>query len=236
MTIMGMLANALARFISYIPNIIAAAVILVIGFAIAKGLEKLTHRGLAALARRRSAQRLVENEASLQRMPHAGGRFVFWVLGLVTIGVAVDALNLPWLNRGMGRVLAYVPHVIAAGLILAAGYFGGNFVSRQIAAREGAQSLLGRLVRGAIFLFAGFMALNELGIASAIVTTAFVIVLGALAVAGALSFGIGNRELAGRITRDWYEQRRAPYRRYEEPTVARTREEIEEQERRNPTH
>jgi quinol-cytochrome oxidoreductase complex cytochrome b subunit len=180
---------------------------------------------------------LVENQATLDRMPHAGGRFVFWVLGLITIGVAVEALNLPWLDRGVGRVVAYVPHVIAAAFILAAGYFGGNFIYRQIAAGEGTQALLGRLVRGAIFLFAGFMALHELGIATAIVTTAFVIVLGALAVAGALSFGLGTRELAGRISRDWYEQRRPTYRRYD-PTTTRTREqdEIEGQERRNPTH
>lgn len=234
MTIMGMLANALGRFISYIPNLVAAAVILVVGFLIAKGLEKLTRRGLAALARRRAAHRFVDNETSLERMPHAGGRFVFWVLGLITIGVAVDALNLPWLTYGVGRVLAYVPRVVAAGLILAAGYLGGNFLYRQIAAREGTQALLGRLVRAAIFLFAGFMALHELGIATAIVTTAFVIVLGAIAIAGALSFGLGNRELAGRITRDWYEQRRPTFRPYE-PTT-RTREELEEQERRNPTH
>src|SRR5215471_10255552 len=165
MTITGMLSNALGRFISYIPNLVAAAVILVVGFVIAKALEKLTRRGLAALSRRRGAHRFVENEASLARMPQAGGRFVFWVLGLITIGVAVDALNLPWLTYGVGRVIAYVPRVIAAGLILAAGYLGGNFLYRQIAAREGSQSLLGRLVRGAIFLFAGFMALHELGIA-----------------------------------------------------------------------
>ncbi|HEY7374413.1 MAG TPA: hypothetical protein VIF57_19775 [Polyangia bacterium] len=231
MTIMGMLANALGRLIAYIPNIIAAAVVLVIGFAIAKLFEKLTHRGLAALARRRGARQLVDKESSLERMPHAGGRFAFWVLGLITIGVAVEALNLPWLTYGVGRVIAYVPRVIAAGLILAAGYFGGNFLYRQIAAREGAQSLLGRLVRAAVYLFAGFMALHELGIATAIVTTAFVIVLGAIAVAGALSFGLGNRELAGRITRDWYEQRRPTYRRFEPTTTSR-----EEEERRNPTH
>ena len=232
MTIMGMLANALGKLIAYIPNIIAAAVVLVVGFAIAKLLEKLTHRGLAALARRRGARQLVENEGSLERMPRTGGRFVFWVLGLITIGVAVEALNLPWLNSGVGRVVAYVPRVIAAGLVLAAGYYGGNFLYRRIAAREGTQSLLGRLVRGAVYLFAGFMALQELGIATAIVTTAFVIVLGAIAVAGALSFGLGNRELAGRITRDWYERRPPAYRHFEPPATTSR----EEEERRNPTH
>jgi hypothetical protein len=54
-----------------------------------------------------------------------------------------------------------------------------------------------------------FMALQELGIATDIVTTAFAILFGAVALALALSFGLGNRELAGEVTRQWYERYRA---------------------------
>ena len=52
-------------------------------------------------------------------------------------------------------------------------------------------------------------ALQELGIATDIVTTAFAILFGAIALAMALSFGLGNRDLAGQVTREWYEQYRA---------------------------
>jgi hypothetical protein len=234
MTIIGMLANALGRAVSYLPNMIAAAIILVVGFVVAKVGEKLTHRGLATVGRRRAARQLVDDPSSIERFANGGGRCVYWVLGLVTLGLAVDALGLPWLSHGVARVVAYVPHLLAAAIIAAAGYLGGNFLYRQIAAREGTQSLLGRMVRGAIYTFAGFMALQELGIATAIVTTGFVIVLGALAVAGALSFGLGNRELAGRITRDWYEQRRPGYRPFE-PGARGAREPRAEDERQNPT-
>ena len=72
---------------------------------------------------------------------------------------------------------------------------------------EAASFLWARLTRGAIFALAAFMALQELRIATAIVTIAFTVALAAMAVAGALAFGLGNRELAGRVTRDWY---RAP--------------------------
>jgi hypothetical protein len=210
-----MLGNALGRAVSYLPNIIAAAVILLVGFLVAKLLERAARAGLAAVAHRRAARRLVDNEASLESLANGGGRVVYWVAGLITLGLAVDALNLPWLSHGVARVVGYLPQVFAAGIIVVAAYFCGNFVYRRVAAREGTQSLLGRLARGGIYAFAGFMALQELGVATAIVTTGFVIVLGALAVAGALSFGLGNRELAGRITRDWYEQRRTTYRQFE---------------------
>ena len=68
---------------------------------------------------------------------------------------------------------------------------------------------LARVGRGGVILLAVFMALQELGIATDIVTTAFAILFGAIALAMALAFGLGNRELAGQVTREWYEQYRA---------------------------
>ena len=60
-----------------------------------------------------------------------------------------------------------------------------------------------------IIVIAVFMALQELGIATDIVTAAFAILFGAVALALALSFGLGNRELAGQVTREWYERYKA---------------------------
>jgi hypothetical protein len=85
-----------------------------------------------------------------------------------------------------------------------------------------------------VILLAVFMALQELGIATDIVTTAFAILFGAIALAMALAFGLGNRELAGEVTREWYER----WRRERDELLARERAaaaaeeaEIEEEER-----
>jgi hypothetical protein len=69
--------------------------------------------------------------------------------------------------------------------------------------------------------------LQELGIATDIVTTAFAILFGAIALAMALAFGLGNRELAGQVTREWYEQYRA-----ERDEALRREREIAEREDR----
>jgi hypothetical protein len=68
---------------------------------------------------------------------------------------------------------------------------------------------LSRVGKGGVIVLAVFMALQELGVASEIVTTAFAILFGAVALAIALSFGLGNRELAGEVTREWYNRYRA---------------------------
>jgi len=209
MRITDMLAAALGKAIAFIPNLAAALIILVVGFFVASILGRVTQRALtaAALDRRRSVDQLVGQQVPLERLPHTGGRLVYWVAALVTVGVAVDALHLAWLSAGVARVLGYLPNLLAAGAVVAVGYLVGSFAYKQVMTRRGASLFLARIARGAIFVFAGFMALQQLGIATAIVTTAFTVVLSAMAVAGALAFGLGNRELAARITREWYERR-----------------------------
>jgi hypothetical protein len=141
----------------------------------------------------------------------------------------VDALHLAWLSAGVARILAYVPNLLAAGAIVAVAYIVGNFVYTQATVSEGSSRAFARLARGAIYVLAAFMALQELGIATAIVTTAFTVALAGMAIAAALAFGLGNRELAGRVTRDWYE-RRGPHLRSFEGTRA------EEERRIEPPH
>jgi len=231
-----MLGDAFSNALGFLPNILAALIILAVGLFVAKVLERVTRRLLmaAGLDRRPVARKLFGQEASLERLPPIGGRIVYWVLALVTVGVAVDALHLAWLSAGVARVLAYLPHALAAGAIVAVGYVAGNFLYRKVASGQAASLLWGRLVRGAIFALAAFMALQELGIATAIVTIAFTVALAAMAVAGALAFGLGNRELAGRVTRDWYERRGPRYRRYD--PAGREHQEEEQERLVDPKH
>jgi hypothetical protein len=84
----------------------------------------------------------------------------------------------------------------------------GGLIAASTSALHGGPTLA-RVGKGGVVLLAIFMSLQELGVATEIVTTAFAIIFGAIALALALSFGLGNRELAGEITRHWYERYRA---------------------------
>jgi hypothetical protein len=122
----------------------------------------------------------------------------------------------------MGTLVSYIPSVIAAVVIILVGIVLGGFVEGFIAASAGAVHggrSLARVGRASVILLSVFMALQELGIATEIVTTAFAILFGAVALAMALAFGLGNRDLAGEVTREWYDR----YRREREETLARER-------------
>ena len=94
-------------------------------------------------------------------------------------------------------------------MIVILGIIVGEFVRGLIVASAGSVSgvpTVAKMAKGAVIVIALFMALQQVGVAEEIVTAAFTLILGAAALAVGLAFGLGNRELAGEITRRWYEE------------------------------
>ena len=154
----------------------------------------------------------VERSGSHVNPTRVAANVVFWFVMFVVIMPAANALGLTALGNMFYELVSYIPSVIAAIVIIIVGIVLGDFVGGLIMASAGAihgGPTLARFGRGGVIMLAIFMALQELGIATDIVTTAFAILFGAIALAAALSFGLGNRELAGEITRDWYERYKA---------------------------
>jgi hypothetical protein len=154
---------------------------------------------------------------------------VFWLVMFAVILLAANALGLESLASVFGELVSYIPSVIAAIVIILVGIVLGQFVGGLIAASAGALHggrALARVGSGGVILLAVFMALQELGIATDIVTTAFAILFGAIALAIALAFGLGSRELAGELTREWYGR----YKKERDEAVAREKEDEAELE------
>jgi len=121
--------------------------------------------------------------------------------------VAANALGLQSLANVFSELVSYIPSVIASIVIMIVGIVLGGFVGGLIMASAGGLHggpTLARVGKGGVVLLATFMALQELGVATEIVTTAFAILFGAIALALSLAFGLGNRELAAEVTRNWY--------------------------------
>jgi hypothetical protein len=126
------------------------------------------------------------------------------------------------------ELVSYIPSVIAAIVIIIVGIVLGGFVGGLImasAASINGGPTLARVGRGGVIVLAVFMALQELGIATDIVTTAFAILFGAVAFALAMAFGLGNRELAGEVTRAWYSRYKAEREAIEREVAAEEAEE-----------
>lgn len=208
-----------------IPALLGALIIVFAGYLLAKVLERLVDRGLRRIGlnnilARGGVMEAVERSGAHFNPTRVLGNLVFWLVMFAVILVAANALGLESLASVFGELVSYIPSVIAAIVIILVGIVLGQFVGGLIAASAGALHggrALSRVGSGGVILLAVFMALQELGIASDIVTTAFAILFGALALAIALAFGLGSRELAGEITREWY----ARYKKERDDALAR---------------
>ncbi len=205
------LQNALGVSLSYIPQLIGAIIILIVGYIIAKALQAIVGRVLEGIGFDRWMERggikQFFDRADTQHTPHSIlGRLVFWFVFIIAITVAADALGIPQVSAVLGQLLAYIPNIIAAILILILAALLANFLSSIVRGATGS-GLLADIARYAIIVYAVFAALTQLGVAVELTAPTFLIVLGAVALAAAIAFGLGSREVAQDIIEKAYNRR-----------------------------
>jgi hypothetical protein len=199
-----------------VPALVGAAVILLTGYFLARQIQRWADDTLKRLDFNRMAaagglDEVVVRTGSRLDPVRALAKLIFWLVMLVVILLASTALGLESINQMFGTMLAFIPTLIAGIVIVILGMILGEFVRGLILASAGTVSgvpTVAKLAKGAVVVIAVFMALQQVGVAEEIVTAAFTLTLGAVALSVGLAFGLGNRDLAGEITGRWYEEGR----------------------------
>lgn len=215
-----------------LPALFGAVLILLTGYFVARQVEKWVDNLLKRLDFNRIAEdgglrEVVDRTGARLDPVHAVGKLIFWLVMLIVILLASAALGLESINEMFSIMISFIPTLIAAIVIVILGMVVGEFVRGVILASAGTVEgvpTLANVAKGSVVIIAIFMALQQLGVAEEIVTSAFTLILGAVALAVGLAFGLGNTKLAGEITRRWYEENRDPPRRM----GAVPRDEVEE--------
>ena len=212
--LMGSLATAMALFFSAIPKIFGFLIILIVGWLVASLVEKAVAGLLRSikfndLAKRSGLADFVNKMGAGTDSAGVLGAVVKWFIRLIALVVAFDALGLPAVSDVLRQLLLWLPNLIVAMVVLVAGGLLasalGNVV-RGAAAKGGLGNpeLLAKVASGLVWAFAIVVAVNQIGIATALVNTLFMAVVGAVALALGLAFGLGGRETAAEIVRNWY--------------------------------
>src|SRR5829696_8444450 len=207
-TLVQPLQNALSTFLSYLPQLVGAIVILIIGYIVAKVLQAVVGRVLQAIGfdgwMEKGGIKQFFDRAETNQTPHSIlGQLVFWFVFIIALTMAADALGIPQVSAILGQLIAYIPSIIAAILILILAALLANFVSGIVRGATGS-GLLASVAQYAIIVYAVFAAITELGIAVELTAPTFLIVLGAVALAAAIAFGLGGREVAQDILHKAY--------------------------------
>jgi len=210
------LEQGIRQIMEFLPRLAAALGILMVGFVIAKMVERGTdvslHRiGFDRWMREGGVTEALERAGTTLDPSSVLAKLVFWMVMLLVIILGANALGITAISVLFGELLGYIPSVIAAVIVLTLGILLGEFIKDLILASAGALPgavTMARAGKAAIVLLAVFMALDQLDIAQDIVLVFFIAVVGAAALAAGIAFGLGGRDVAAEITRDWYARNR----------------------------
>lgn len=197
---------------SYIPSLAGAIAILVIGWLLAKLIEAVIVRALKAVRLDIASDKanisniLAQGEIKLT-LSELIGAVIYWIIILVVLATALNALNLTIAAELVSRLVGYVPNILGAIFILVLGAFLANFVSSIVRtsasnAGIGSAKLLGQITQVTLVIFAVIVAIEQLKIASALIVLAVNVVLISFGLALALAFGLGCKDIAGKFMQD----------------------------------
>lgn len=203
--ISGPAVGMLGRIMDMIPNIIVAIILVAAGLWVGKWVKHavtslLERIGFNGIFYKMGLGSLHKSSQTLTISEIIGYAAQVVVVLLFTIE-ALHLVNLESLVSILTVVLAYIPMVLTAVLILGIGFYAGDLVKRVVMSmvkQETESKLLGNIAKYTIITLAFFMALDQLGVAKTIVNAAFILVLGGFTIAFGLAFGLGGRETAAR--------------------------------------
>jgi len=209
-------AEVWASFLGVLPTILGAIFVFAIGLIIAYWLKKLVTEILKAVKFSKVSEALGIDDYLKKAdfkvdLTQVVGLIVEWLVILVFFLAVVDILGLSAVSSVLTRVLGYIPNVIAAALIFAAGYFVAGLVENLV---RGALVSVGKdiakpvsgLSRWILLLISFFAAIDQLQIARGLIQTFFQGLTYTIVLVVGLSVGLGAKDLVSKVLTDWYEK------------------------------
>ncbi len=207
--VVASLQNVWLQFANYIPSLVGAILVLIIGLIVAAGLGLLVEKVFDALRLDTFLEKLglkpyFERAGLRLRGSYFLGRLVYWFIVLAFLLAACSSLGLYALSTFLNQILVYIPNVIAAVLIMLAAVVVGNFIRRVVtasvlSAKLHAAHFLGTLTWWSIVIFGFLAALTQLQIAVTIIQSIVTGFIAMLALAGGLAFGLGGKDYANHL-------------------------------------
>ena len=201
------LADLYSKTLSYLPNLVATIIVLIIGWLLATFLSKIVVKVLDLikidhLANQLGLENLSEKAGRKLSLAALGGWLVKWFFFLGSLIAAADILGLQEVSAFLYQdVVTYAGHVVVAMAVLLLGILAANFFSGIVSTAVKASGLhkgesLATITQWSIIVFTVIAALSQLQIATAFLQDLFRAIVAMLAIAGGLAFGLGGQAQA----------------------------------------
>ena len=181
----------------FIPNILASLVIILVGCMVARFSGNIVENMIASAGFDAKLSERLETKGNGFVLSKVVGITIHTIMVVFFIVESFGVLHLPVLTGIGNAVISYMPYVLASVLILVACYVCDGLAGKALL--KGNHTVLALVSKISIYTIGTFMILNELGIAKEIVNTVFILIIAALAVSFAVSFGVGGRNFAEKV-------------------------------------
>jgi hypothetical protein len=226
---------SLAAIFLFLPALIGAIILLVAGWFLADLVARLVGTLLRRLGFETVAQRtgvagfITMTGARDASASHVIAELVKWFVRLIFIEMAAEVLHISAVSNLINSFILFIPNLIVALVVVMIGVLVANFVGNLVRGGAGEMgisnpNLLAGVARWAIIVFSVLVGLNQIGIAATLVNALFIAIVGAIALAAGLAFGLGGREVAGQVWQQWYRTGRGAAGRLEERAAATAKE------------
>jgi len=203
---------------AFLPRLLLALLVVLIGWLFAKAARFAVDRGLRAM----NFNVLTERAGTDHFLQQAGmrgdtttlfGLFAYWLVLLAALIVACNGLGLTYITDLLGRLVLFAPKLLISMLIVIFGSYCARFIGAAVHgycvdADIPDADLLGRIARYATMTFVIMIALSQVEIGGDIVQRTFLILLAGLVLALALAFGLGGRDWAAAMIERWWPRQR----------------------------
>lgn len=204
------------KLFAFLPNLIAALAIFIIGWILAGWLKALSIKllegiRLSSILKGTGVHKFLKKADITTQVEEVLGSIVKWLILLVFFIAAINILGLTTVSLVLESILAYIPNVISAALILTIGVLLAGFVEKLVKGAVGtidvkSGRLFGKIASYTLVVFATLAAISELKIAQAFINTIFTGFIAMLALGFGLAIGLGAKDLIARVLNDWYER------------------------------
>ncbi|SRR5258708_5855905 len=209
-TIVDSLQSLFYRIVGFLPNILAAIIVLLVGWMIAIFLAKVVQKFLVTIkidsvANRLGLEHLARRAGRHLSVSGFGEWLVKWFILIAVFIAAADILGLTQVSLFLyGKVFPYFGNVIVAVAILMIGIIAANFLGDLVKGTMAAGELHGgdamsAVTRWAIIIMAVLTALSQLNVATGFIEQLFTAVVAMFAIAGGIAFGLGGKDHAKKV-------------------------------------
>lgn len=204
-------------FMRAVPSVIGAILILVLGWLFARLVSGAARRILKAVKFNRLAEKVNFREflekANIALSPSVlVGKFVYWLIMLLVVITASEALGWSAVSDEISKLLGYLPQLLAAIVFFVVGVYIATFVRDVIMGASRTLSIsAGKVISTFVFylllILVTLTALDQAGIDTSIITSNLLLIIGSVMAAAAISYGLASREVLASILASFFSRR-----------------------------